>query len=262
MEQNAVTWITGASQGIGRALALELSKRGATLVLTARRETELQQVRDGCAAPERTHLLPGDLLDSDAWPGLAERAASFAGPVQVLVNNAGISQRALAADTAIADVRRIMELNYFAPVALTQAVLPGMRAAGAGRVVIISSVAGYVGTPLRSTYAASKHAVRGYFDCLRAELHDTGVGVTIACPGYVQTGITDNAVAPGGGRYGKTDRAIQKGITAEACATRIADAMAKGESELLIGGKETLSVYLKRLLPGVIERVVPRMAPE
>lgn len=261
MHDHGVIWITGASSGIGKALALELSARGATLVLTARRGAQLREVRDACPHPERTHLLAGDLLDPTAWEALPAKAAALAGPIGMLINNAGISQRATAEDTRLQDVRRIMELNFFAPVALTQAVLPAMRSAGRGRVVIISSVAGYVGTPLRSTYAASKHAVRGYFDSLRAELDGSGVGVSIICPGYIQTEITENAVAAGGARHGVRDAAIKNGMPVDACATRIADALDRGQSELLVGGKETLAVYLKRLLPGIVERVVPRQAP-
>ena len=172
-------WITGASSGIGASLALELAQRGATLVLTARRSDRLEEVRAKCPEPERVHIVSGDLLDERSWTALADEAEAAAGPIDVLINNAGITQRATALDTNMTDVRRLMELNFFAPVALTNAVVPSMISRGSGHIVIISSVTGYVGTPYRSSYAASKHAVRGYFDSLRAELHDTGVGVTV-----------------------------------------------------------------------------------
>jgi len=261
MRRDDVVWITGASSGIGRALALELSSQGAQLVLTARREDMLQEVRDACAAPERTHLLPGDLLDPDAWAPLAAQAAQLAGPVDVLVNNAGLGQRALAQQTDVADVRRIMELNFHAPVALTNAVLPSMVERGRGQIVIISSVTGYVGTPLRSSYAASKHAVRGYFDSLRAELDGSGVGVLIVCPGYIKTEISQHAISATGGEHGKQDAAIAKGMAADACARGIVTAMRRGRSELLIGGKEIYAVYMKRWFPRLVERVVPGQAP-
>jgi short-subunit dehydrogenase len=127
--------------------------------------------------------------------------------------------------------------------------------------VIVSSVAGYVGTPLRSSYCASKHAVRGYYDSLRAELHGTGVTVTIACPGYVQTEITERAIAAGGGEHGVRDKNISQGIPAEACARAIARAVAKGQSELHVGGKEVMAIYLKRFFPKLVERIVPFQAP-
>lgn len=261
MRYDGAHWITGASSGIGRALAQVLSAQGATIVATARREPELQALRASCAHPERVHLLPADLLDAAGWGPLAARAANLAGPIQVLVNCAGISQRATAEKTRLQDVRRMMELNFFAPVALTQAVLPAMREAGEGRVVIISSVAGYVSTPLRSTYAASKHALHGYFDSLRAELHGSGVGVTIVCPGYIRTAISEHAIGEDGAAHGQRDAVVESGMPAERCAERIAQAIERGESELLVGGRETLAVYAKRFVPGLVERLIPDKAP-
>jgi short-subunit dehydrogenase len=161
---------------------------------------------------------------------LAAQAEQFEGRIDLLVNNAGIGQRSKALDTAIADVRRLIEINFFAPVALTNAVLPGMLARGNGHIAIISSVAGYVGTPLSSSYAASKHAVRGYYDSLRAELHGTGVKVTIACPGYINAEITEHAIAAGGREHGLRDNAISKGLTPQVCAQTIVKAMAKGRA--------------------------------
>jgi short-subunit dehydrogenase len=179
----------------------------------------------------------------------------------VLINNAGVSQRARAIDTRLQDVRALMELNFFAPVALTNAVLPSMLARRRGRVVIVSSVAGYVGTPLRSSYAASKHAVRGYFDSLRAELHGSGIGVTVVCPGYIRTEISQHAIAEGGREHGRRDRVVEGGLAAEHCARAILKAVTKNRSELYIGGREVLAIYAKRLLPSLVERIVPSQAP-
>ncbi len=234
--EGKTAWITGASSGIGESLALELANRGATLVLTARRADRLEALRAKCADPARVHVLCGDLLDESAWARLAEEAEAAAGSIEVLVNNAGVTQRAGAQETRMADVRRLMELNLFAPIGLTNAVLPSMRARGSGRIVVISSVAGYIGTPFRSSYAASKHAVRGYFDSLRAELHDTGVGVTIVCPGYVSTEISTHAISSDGQVHGKEDAANAEGMDAAACARVIADAIDKVRSEIHVGG--------------------------
>jgi short-subunit dehydrogenase len=254
-------WITGASSGIGQALAAELAAQGATLLLTARRVDRLEAFKAAAPEPTRVHLLPADLLDAGAIEPLARDAEKVAGRIDVLINNAGISQRATALDTRIQDVRRLMEVNFFAPVALTNAVLPGMVERRSGWIVVLSSVAGYVGTPLRSSYAASKHAVRGYFDSLRAELHATGVGVTIACPGYIQTEITERAIAAGGAEHGVRDRVIESGLPADVCARTILSAVDRGKSEVHVGGREVVAIYLKRLLPGLVERVVPRQAP-
>jgi len=262
MFKNKVVWITGASSGIGEALAMELAKQGAVLVLTARRTERLERFKAGAPDPGKVHLLPGDLTDGDGIAALAAQAQQLEGRIDLLVNNAGIGQRSKALDTAIADVRRLIEINFFAPVALTNAVLPGMLARGNGHIAIISSVAGYVGTPLRSSYAASKHAVRGYYDSLRAELHDTGVKVTIVCPGYINTEITEHAIAAGGREHGLRDKAISKGLTPQVCAQAIVKAMAKGKSEISIGGPEVMAIYLKRFFPALVERVVPRQVPD
>ena len=261
MFRGKVVWITGASSGIGEALAAELAAKGASLVLTARRTDRLEALKARMPDPAKVHLLPADLLDLSAVARLAQRAAELSGRIDVLINNAGISQRTKALDTRFEDVRRLMEINFFAPVALTNAVLPSMLARGAGQIVILSSVAGYVGTPLRSSYAASKHAVRGYYDSLRAELHGTGIGVTIVCPGYIKTEITEHAVAANGHEHGTRDRSIENGMPAQACAKAIVKAIAAGKSELHVGGREVMAIYLKRFLPGLVERVVPRQAP-
>jgi short-subunit dehydrogenase len=261
MFKDKVVWITGASSGIGEALAEELAKQGALLVLTARRTDRLEALKQRLPQPGKVLILPGDLQDPSAIAPLAEQAERLAGKIDVLVNNAGISQRLTALDTPLPDVRRLMEINFFAPVALTNAVLPGMLKRGSGQIVIISSVAGYVGTPKRSSYCASKHAVRGYYDALRAELVGTGVGVTIVCPGYINTEITERALSANGQQHGVKDKSIQNGLPPEKCAKAIADAIAKGKSEMAIGGKEVLAIYAKRFFPKLVERVVPKAAP-
>jgi short-subunit dehydrogenase len=261
MFKDKVVWITGASSGIGEALAKALADEGATLILTARRTERLEALRGQLREPSKVHLLPGDLGDPAAIEPLARKAEALVGRIDVLVNNAGISQRTKALETRIEDVRRLMEINFFAPIALTNAVLPAMLARRSGHIVIISSVAGYVGTPLRSSYSASKHAVRGYYDSLRAELHESGVGVTIACPGYINTEITEHAIAPGGGEHGRRDKAIRNGLSPEACAKAIARAIAQGKSEMNIGGPEVMAIYLKRFFPKLVERFVPRQTP-
>ena len=260
--EGQTVWITGASSGIGESLALELAQRGAALVLTARRAAQLEALRLKCPDPNRVHVLCGDLLDEGSWVRLAHEAEAAAGPIDVLVNNAGVTQRAKAQETHLADVRRLMELNFFAPIALTNAVLPSMLARRSGRIVVVSSVAGYVGTPLRSSYAASKHAVRGYFDSLRAELHDTGVGVTIVCPGYIRTEISKHAVSSDGRVHGKEDAGIASGMDPTECARVVADGIGKGRSEIYVGGKEIYGIYLKRFFPKMVERIVPKHAPE
>jgi len=252
-----VVWITGASSGIGEAMALAASAQGAKLVLSARRETELQRVKQACAHPAQVAVLPLDLTDFDA-EAAARRAAAFFGPVEVLVNNAGISQRSTVLNTDMAVYRRIFELDFFACVALTKAVLPGMVTAKAGHIVTISSVVGYVGTPLRSGYAAAKHALHGFYDALRAEVWRENVKVTLICPGFIKTNVSLNAITGDGGKHGLMDDGQLRGMPADECARQIWAAVEAGREEALIGAKEALFVRLKRHLPGLMSYAIKR----
>src|SRR6185436_12739023 len=176
---NQIIWITGASSGIGEALAVAWSREGATLVLSARNAAELERVRARCENAERHRVRPLDLVDTTAIERVAAEILRELGHVDVLVHSGGVSQRSLAAETKLDTDRRIMDINYFGTVALTKAVLPSMLARRSGHIVPISSVIGYVGVPLRSAYAASKHALHGFFETLRAETAKHGIAVTM-----------------------------------------------------------------------------------
>ena len=254
--QDKVVWITGASSGIGEALALLAAEQGAKLVLSARRLSELERVKAACLNPDHVAVLPLDLTDFDA-EAAARKANSFFGPVDVLVNNAGISQRGTVLDTSMEVYRRILELDFFACVALTKAVLPGMVARKHGNIVVISSVVGYVGTPLRSGYAAAKHALHGFYDAARAELWRTGVQFTVVCPGFIKTNVSLNAITGDGGLHGKIDPGQVTGMDAKVCARRIWSAVAAGKEEVVIG-REKAFVLLKRWLPGLVSYAIKR----
>lgn len=251
-------WITGASAGIGEALAVSAARRGARLVLSARRAVELARVRDRCPVADDVAILPLDLEHFDAADAAARAAAPF-GPIDVLVNNAGLSQRSLVADTDLAVYRRLMELDFLAPVALTKAVLPAMLARGGGHLVMVSSVAGQVATPLRSGYAAAKHALHGFSDALRAEVHDRGVRVTVVMPGFIRTDVSVNALTGSGAAQGTMDAAQAKGMDPLACAERIWRAVAAERSEAAMGGPETWVLLLQRLAPRLVEHLMRRV---
>lgn len=236
-------------------MAISASERGAQLILSARRADELERVRARCAAPDRVTVLACDLMQVDQIPKFAEQAKTAFGPITVLVNNAGLSQRSLLKDTELPVYRRLMELDYFAPVALTQAVLPDMLAAKAGHVVVISSVVGKMGVPLRTGYSAAKHALHGFYEAARAELHAEGLKFTIACPGFVQTEVSRNALNGRGGAHGELDEAIAKGITPQQCAEQVWRAVERNRDEVVIG-KEAYAVLLKRFAPGVMSRIL------
>jgi short-subunit dehydrogenase len=167
-----------------------------------------------------------------------------------------VSQRSLVVDTDLATDRAIMDLNFFGTVALTKAVLPSMLARRSGHIVPISSVVGYVGTPLRSTYAASKHALHGFFDSLRAEVAKDGIAITIVCPGYIRTNVSRNALTGNGTAFGKMDDTHKDAMRPEECARHIVDAVANRKEEVVIGGKEAWAVPLKRFFPRVVSRMV------
>ena len=245
-----VVWITGASSGIGEAAAVAASKRGARLVLSSRRVKELERVRGLCADPRQVAVLPLDLDQFDAADA-AKQAEAFFGRVDVLVNNAGVSQRGWVKDTDMAVYHRIMQLDFFAPVALTKAVLPGMLARREGHIVMIGSVVSKLGTPMRSGYSAAKHALAGFTEAARAELWREGLLFTLVCPGFIRTQVSTNALGPAGQKHDVMDPLIDKGLAPEKCAERIWRAVEKNREEVLIG-REGAVVHLKRFAPGLV----------
>lgn len=255
---NKTIWITGASSGIGESLAIELAGRGAKLVLSARRSEELERVRKRCADPSRVFVLPLDVSDTDAAAKNVTRAIELAGPIDVMVHNAGIGQRALAKDTPLSEDRRVMELNYFGVVALTKALLPSMQQRHTGHFVVVSSVTGYVGTPHRTAYAASKHALHGFFEGFRAEVFADGIAVTMICPGFVRTEITKKAlVASGGSAADHT--ATEGGLAPEVAARSIAKAIDRRARETYVGGAEIGGIYLRRYAPALLAQLLRRV---
>lgn len=257
-------WVTGASSGIGEALAGAFAGRGARLVLSARREGELERVRAGLPRAGEHRVLAFDMADTAAVEAAAREvlggaAGEVAEPLDLLVLNAGISQRSLARDTALAVDRRLFEVNFFGVVALAKAVLPAFRARGGGRFVVVSSLVGKMGTPYRSGYAASKHALHGFFESLRAEEHDAGVGVTMAMPGFIRTPLPMTALTGDGSPQGHMDRAQLEGMAPEDCAERIVRAVERERAEVLVGGKERFAVLLGRLSPGLLRRLLRRV---
>ncbi|MFO8098961.1 MAG: SDR family oxidoreductase [Salinibacter sp.] len=249
-------WITGASSGIGSALAVECSRRGARLVLSSRRAEALQEVRSRCERPDDHLVQTLDLAEPESLRSAAEAVHDAVGPVDVLINNGGVSQRGTAEETDMEVVRRIMEVNFFGAVQLTKAVLPSMLDRRRGHIAVVSSVVGKFGTPQRSSYAASKHALHGWFDSLRAEVHDDGIGVTLVCPGFVKTNVNSNALRPDGTSLGAA--AEEKGMSPDRCAAAIADAIENDTAECTVGGWETMGVYVKRMLPGLFRRLIRR----
>lgn len=251
-----VVWITGASSGIGRSLAFAFHDAGAKLILSARRADDLEEVKRTCGNGSDIHVVPLDLADLDTLPAHGARALAIYGHVDYMVHNAGVALRDRVVDTSIDIDQRIMTVNYFGPVALTKALLPSMLQRRAGCFVVISSLSGKYGGPQLSSYAASKHALHGFFESLRAEVHADGIRITLIVPGFIRTPIVSSAVTGGGGTYGRTLEAHERGMDPAECARRTLKAVARGKEEALVGGLEMYSVYLKRLFPRLLSTLL------
>ncbi|HEX9182595.1 MAG TPA: SDR family NAD(P)-dependent oxidoreductase [Burkholderiales bacterium] len=240
-------WVTGASSGIGKALARALAARGASLVLSGRNVAALEAVAKDCAD---ALVLPFEATEFPRIPRLAQQAWAWKGRVHGLVNNAGISQRSLAVDTAFAVYEKMIAVDLLAPIALTQALLPAMVKAGGGRIVAIASVAGLVGAPLRSAYCAAKHGLVGYHDAVRAENEHLGIMVHVIAPGSVRTDVSRNALTADGSRRGVSDSVIDNGLPPEDAAKAILAAIEAEKRELVLAtGREHDIVVQRRRDP-------------
>jgi dehydrogenase/reductase SDR family protein 7B len=243
-------WITGASSGIGEGLTRALSARGARVILSGRNVAALDAVARDCGT---ALVLPFEATDFERIPEIVERAWAWQGRVDGLVNNAGVSQRSLAVDTAFAVYQRLIAIDLLAPIALTQALLPKMVRAGGGRIVAISSVAGIVGAPLRSAYSAAKHGLIGYHDSVRAENEHLGVQVHVFAPGSVKTNVSRNALTADGKSRGVSDAAIEAGISPQECADAMLAAIEAGTRELVLAtGIEHHVAALRRSDPDAL----------
>ncbi len=257
---NKIIWITGASSGIGKALAIELSKLDTKIIISSRNEKKLMEVKNQCANSNNIKILPLDLENYTTFTETVTKAIAFFGKIDILINNGGISQRSLTIDTSIAVDKQIMDINYMGTIALSKALLPHFIANNAGHFVVTTSVVGKVATPLRSSYSASKHALHGFFDSLRAETYKHNIDVTLVLPGYVQTDISINAVTGDGSKQNTMDTATKNGIPTTIFAKKMIKAIEKRKKEVVIGGfKETGSVYLKRFFPSFLAKVVRKV---
>ncbi|MBU2113415.1 MAG: SDR family oxidoreductase [Gammaproteobacteria bacterium] len=255
--ENKVIWITGASSGIGEALARELAADGARLVLSARRQSELERVRSSLANSAQHLLLPLDITDASAVNNAVDTIQQQIGGLDWLINNAGISQRALIVDTTIETERKLFEVDYFAQVNLTRHALPLLLADGGGKVVFVSSVAGLVGTQYRGSYSATKAALHLWANSLRAELFEQGLTVATIFPGFVKTEVSLNALTGDGTALGTMDDAQANAMTAEQFAEKAVKALLKGKNYIVIGGlKERLGALVSRLSPELLYKMV------
>lgn len=259
--KDQVVWITGASSGIGEALALEFAARGSVVVLSARRQDALDAVKSRCdelaATMEKCHVVALDVTDPAQISAAVNQVMERCGRIDLLINNAGISQRSSCITTEMSTYRALFEVDVFGQIELTKAVLPLMLKQGAGHIAVTASVAGKIGAPFRTGYCAAKHAMMGFFDSLRSEVSHQNIRVTTIVPGYIRTNISANAVAGDGSKFGKMDSNIRAGISAQECAKIIVNGMAKGKPEIAVGrGLEMHALWIKRLFPRLLFKMV------
>ncbi len=262
MYKNQVVWITGASSGIGEALALQFAAEGARLILSARNEQRLLEVKAECDAvsgADANLILPMDITDEASLASKVKMAKDWGGQIDMLVNNAGISQRSSCLTTEMSTYRTIFEVDVFGQIALTKAVLPLMIEQGSGHFVVTSSISGKVGVPFRTGYCAAKHAVMGFFDALRTEVDHQNIKVTTITPGYIRTSISANAVAGDGSAYGREDTEIRGGMDVNDCAKVIMKGFKRGNPEIGVGkGFEMNALWIKRFFPKFLMKMAAK----
>lgn len=241
--ENKVIWITGASSGIGAELDVQLAKLNAKLILTARNEEALRQIKEACKDAVCSVLI-GDMLQPETFDSLVKKAVEIHGRIDIAIFCAGQTQRSYAIATEMYVYRQLMELNFFAPVALTKILLPQFARQGSGHVVVISSVAGLMGFPLRTGYAASKHALKGFYETLQTEHRLPNFHITIISPGRINTPISINAITGKGEKHGLMDEGQLHGIPVDVCAKKIIRAIHKKRRHLIIARSEKFLWWL------------------
>lgn len=256
-QETKVIWITGASSGIGEALTYAYAQQGARLILSSRNKRALERVRENCAHTQsEIHILPLDLSKLRTLNKKANHAQKIYGKIDVMVHNAGVASRDLATNIGLGTDQKIMNTNYFGCVVITKALLPSMLARKSGQFIVVSSVSGIYGVPKLSSYSASKHALHGFFESLRAEVTKDNIKITMAIPGFVKTPITVNALNGDGSKHGKMMEVQDRGLNPSHVALTILDAASKNKEEVLIGKLELLGVYCKRLFPDLFSKII------
>jgi dehydrogenase/reductase SDR family protein 7B len=258
--KNKNVWITGASSGIGKALALEFNRLGANVILSARNIDKLNLVKSKLTYPDKAHILPLDLMDYQNLKEKVVIAESLSGGVDILINNGGISQRSLSVETIIDVDKKLMEVNYLGTVSLTKAILPFMIKKKSGQIVTISSVVGLYGVPGRASYAASKHALHGFFDSLRAEVYEYNIHIALCCPGFIQTDVSINALTGDGSKQGSMDNATAHGISTEVFSRKfVRHVLRKKDLFYIAGFKERLGIWASKYWPSLFKILVRKL---
>ncbi len=255
---NRVVWITGASSGIGKALAIAYNKLEYAVIISARNTKALEETKTACKSSAAVAVLALDLKQPSAMENTVQKALTFFGKIDILINNAGLSQRSLILETDLKVFKELMDVNYLGTIALTKALLPHFIKQGYGHYAVVTSLMGKFGSPYRSGYCAAKHGLHGFFDVLRMEHAKDQIYVTMICPGFVQTNVAKNALTADGSPQITDDTATQNGLPVTRCVQKIIKAIKVKKFETYIGRKEVFGVYLKRWFPKLLHQFVLR----
>ena len=252
-----VVWITGASSGIGEALARECSKKGADLILSSRRLHELERVAKSCDGDsDKIKILPLDLLESDQANIWVKDAIDLFGSIDILINNGGIGHLGDVVKMSSEVERQVMETNFWGHVNISKALLPHLIEKNSGSIVTIGSILGVFGSPGLAAYSASKHALYGYFESLRQELSETNLHIMLISPGFIKTNVTRSSLTHDGEVYGKDSTAQENGMDPKELANKIVRAISNGKDHALLGGWEIYSVPFKKIAPKTFYRTM------
>ena len=259
--KDKIFWITGASSGIGKSLTEQVLSKGAKVVLSGRNEAALKQVAEPYDR-NNTFILPFDLSEIGDVDSMVNKVIERFGRIDFLINNGGISQRSLAEETPVEVDRKVFEINFFGNITLTKAVLPVMIKQKEGHIAVTSSVVGKFGFPLRSAYAASKHALHGFYESLRAENFKHNIKVSMIIPGRINTNISVNAVTKDGSKHGQMDPGQASGMTSDKAARVILRKILKGRKEIVVGKIDVIMVYIRRFLPFLFYYLSTKIDPK
>lgn len=254
--KDKVVLITGGTSGIGKACALAFGRAGAKVVITGRNLQNLQQTSQDLTAAGIDNLpVQADVSVEEHCEQMVQKTVNKYGRLDVLINNAGISMRALFEDLDLDVIRRVMDINFWGTVYSTKYALPYIKA-GKGSIIGISSIAGYRGLPARTGYSASKFAMHGFLETLRTEMLHQGVHVMVACPGFTASNIRNTALSANGQQQGESPREEGSMMTAEEVAERIVKATQQRKRDLVMTFQGKLTVFLNKWLPGLTDKLV------
>jgi len=255
-------WITGASSGIGEALALQLAAPGTTIILSGLETKQLEPVAAKCILKgAQVQIVPFNLTKEDEITEAVNTVQAMVPKIDILANVGGIGQRSLIIETPADVARKIMETDFWGHATLSTKILPFMVKTGGGTIVVMSSLSGLFGFPQRSLYCAAKHALHGFFETLRLEHHKDNIKVLMVCPGRVKTNFSFGALTSTGATHGQMDKGQENGVSVEYCAAKIDRAIRKNKKQVLIGGKEILMAYFKRFVPWLFYKIALRIDP-